>query len=78
MAFPNKARFFSAEYVINMLKYLVDKFGIKELKLYDDNIFKDKTRFRKLCQMMIDNRLDLTWTCSSRVDLVDLESLKLA
>jgi len=76
--FPNKARFFSAEYVINMLKYLIDNFGIKELKYYDDNIFKDKTRFRKLCQMMIDEKLDLTWTCSSRVDLVDAESLKLA
>jgi len=77
-AFPNKARFFSAEYVIDMLKYLIDNFGIKELKYYDDNIMKNKPRFRKLCQMMIDEKLDLTWTCSSRVDLVDLESLKLA
>jgi anaerobic magnesium-protoporphyrin IX monomethyl ester cyclase len=47
--FPNKGRFFSAEYVIDMLKYLIDKFGIKELKYYDDNIYKDKSRFRKLC-----------------------------
>ena len=61
-----------------MLKYLIDNFGVKELKYYDDNIFKDKPRFRKLCQMMIDEKLDLTWTCSSRVDLVDLDSLKLA
>jgi len=76
--FPFKERFFSSEYVIEMLKYLIGTFGIKELKFYDDNIFDDKERFRKLCQLILDEKLDLTWTCSSRVDLVDVDTLKLA
>ena len=64
-----KYRAYSAEYVLNELKYLKDKYGIREIHFVDDNFTLDPNRIRKLCKLLIDNKLNLTWSCNARIDV---------
>lgn len=76
--FGSKIRFFSADYVLNALRHLSEKYGVREVKFYDDNMTFSKDRFYAICEGIIREKMDITWTCVSRVDLVDEEMLKLA
>jgi len=76
--FGRKIRFHSAEYVIKMIKHLIDRYGIKEISFYDDNFIVFANRISKICKMIIDERLDITWSCDARVDTVKSpETLKM-
>ncbi len=76
--FGSKIRFFSADYVLEAIRHLIREYGIRELKFYDDNMTFSKERFHAICEGMIREKMDVTWTCVSRVDLVNEEMLKLA
>jgi len=76
--FGNRIRFFSAEYVLESLRHLISEYGVREVKFYDDNMTFSKERFYAICEGMLREKMDITWTCVSRVDLVDLDLLKLA
>lgn len=68
---------YSAEYIIEMLTHLKKKYGIKEFMIYDDNFVMFKQNLKKLLNMLINQKLDLTWSCNARVDMVNDEMLNL-
>jgi radical SAM superfamily enzyme YgiQ (UPF0313 family) len=61
-------RCFSADYVITMLCHLIDKYGIRDISIYDDNFIFFKDRVEKICRRIIEEEMDITWSCYSRVD----------
>ncbi|MFH1331687.1 MAG: radical SAM protein [archaeon] len=76
--FGNLCRAYSAPYVIKMIKYLIDNYGIKDLFIEDDNFLVFKNRMRDISKTIIDEKIDITWSCMGRVDVVDEETLRLA
>lgn len=76
--FGNKWRSFSAEYVMRMVRELVNKYGIKDLNFADDEFLINKKRLRSICRFLIDEKIDLTWSAVGRVNSVTPELLKLA
>lgn len=76
--FGNKVRAYSAEYVIDMITHLVENYGIRDIIVDDDNFMLFKPRMRDICNKLIENDFDLTWSCNSRVDIVDPDILSLA
>jgi anaerobic magnesium-protoporphyrin IX monomethyl ester cyclase len=70
-------RCFGADYVLNMMRHLQKTYGIRDLSIYDDNFLYFKERIERICQGIIDEKLDFTWSCYSRVDQGDLELFKL-
>jgi len=74
--FGRVCRFFSAEYLIKMIEYLKERYGIKDICFYDDNFLLNKRRVFEICRLMKQKKLNLVWSCDSRVDLVDAEILK--
>ncbi|MFC1708956.1 B12-binding domain-containing radical SAM protein [Candidatus Omnitrophota bacterium] len=70
-------RCFSAGYVIRMLRHLTDKYRIRDISIYDDNFIFFKDRIKKICNAIIDEKIDITWSCYSRVDQGDEELFKL-
>ena len=62
--------------VADEIEYLVKKYKIKEIKFYDDLFTKDKERVMQICNEIIKRKLDISWSCSSRVNTVDFEMLK--
>lgn len=52
----------SAENVVDEIEYVMKKFGVAEVAFQDDSMSVDKIRMRKICQLMIDRKLDIKWT----------------
>lgn len=76
--FGNVCRSYSAPYVIKMIKHLIDNYGIKDLFIEDDNFLVFRNRLKEICRIIVDDKIDITWSCMGRVDMVDEEVLKLA
>lgn len=75
--FGNLCRCYSADYVIRMIKKLQQDYGIKELFIEDDNFLLFKKRLKEICERIISEKIDITWSCMGRVDTIDSELLKL-
>jgi anaerobic magnesium-protoporphyrin IX monomethyl ester cyclase len=72
----NKIRVRSPENVIEELKILKSQ-GAKQIHFHDLTFTLDREWVIRLCNLMLENKLNLLWTCQTRVDKVDLELLKL-
>jgi len=68
---------FSAEYVVEMIRHLVENFGIREFSFEDDTFITFKKRLVAICQGIIDLGVNISWTCLGRVNSVDKETLQL-
>jgi radical SAM superfamily enzyme YgiQ (UPF0313 family) len=76
--FGRKTRYFSAEYVLNMIRELISKYGVKDIAFYDDNFVTPPRRIKQICEKIIEEGLDFTWTCDARVDLIrSIDDLKM-
>ena len=76
-AVTKRTRFRSPENVVAEIKYLMDNYGIKEVSFYDDTFIVNPERVRKICRLILDNNIDVTWTCMSRINFADEETLNL-
>ena len=77
--FGYRYRMRSAENVVAELKYLVDRFGVRQISVADDNITHSRERARKIFQMVIDEGLDLLFNFFNgvRADTLDYDLLVL-
>jgi radical SAM superfamily enzyme YgiQ (UPF0313 family) len=74
--FGRKVRGYSAQRLIEMVKYLQKNYGIKDIFFNDDNFVMLKNRLIEFCDALHRERLDLTWGCYSRIDnITDKELL---
>ncbi len=73
--FGNKVRGFSAGYVVGQMEKLVRDFGVRDLVIYDDIFPLMRTRLLEICELIRRRRIDLTWSCNSRVNLAERETL---
>lgn len=70
-------RFRSAENVVEELVYMVDEYGNeKPFWFVDDHLTLDRRRLLTICDLIIDEELEINWFCNSRVDAVDRECLE--
>lgn len=69
--------FRSAESLIEEIKMLIKGFSIKQVMFYDDTFTVYKENVRKFCQLLLEQNIDISWCCFSRVDYIDLDLLKL-
>ena len=74
--FNKKLRFHSADYVMNLIKQLM-QLGYREISFEDDNFTDHRKRLIDICTRLIDNRIDLVWSVNARIDTVDEDMLKL-
>jgi len=68
----------SPENVLQEIDHCYHTFGVREIDFFDPVFFINKKRNRAICEGIIQRQLDLEWSCRSRVDMVDDESLALA
>jgi radical SAM superfamily enzyme YgiQ (UPF0313 family) len=69
--YGRKFRIRSPENVITEIEYLIEKYGIKELLFWDDTFTLNKKWIEDFCILLKERNLDITWSCSSRVNKVD-------
>jgi len=53
------------------------KLGINNIHMYADLFTVNREQVVELCRLMIDQQINIKWTCNSRVDYVDEEMLQL-
>ena len=75
--FGTICRAHSAEYVLELVAYLRERFGIRYLRFLDDNFLLWPKRLRRVCEGLLDRKLGFTWSCFGRVDTVDEDLLRL-
>ena len=61
----------SAEYVFGMMKTLVQDYGIRDVQIYDDTFGVNRVRVLSLCDLLIREKLPLTWSCNLRENIID-------
>ena len=68
-----KVRGLSPENVLRELELLVDRYNAKAIWFYDDTFNYNPRRATKICDMIIERKLDIKWYCEVRVDLMSRE-----
>jgi magnesium-protoporphyrin IX monomethyl ester (oxidative) cyclase len=65
----------SPENVLSEITQLVDNYGIRHICFQDDNMTADPKRAKQIYEMMVKNKLDITWTAPNgiRADTLDSE-----
>jgi anaerobic magnesium-protoporphyrin IX monomethyl ester cyclase len=74
-----KLRFHSSGYVLDEIKHLKNNFGINELIFFDDTFLINQDRAMEICEGIIRQNIDISWSCNARVNNLNkhlLETLK--
>ncbi len=66
----------SAENIMEEL-WMLKKMGLNNIHMYADLFTVNRDHVMDLCKQMIDEKINLKWTCNSRVDYVDEELLSM-
>lgn len=65
----------SAENVVEEIQFLESR-GIKEIEFLDDTFTLNSRRVGDICNKIKEERIDLSWSCSSRVNTINKEIAK--
>jgi anaerobic magnesium-protoporphyrin IX monomethyl ester cyclase len=68
----------SAEYVLNHIQHVVDKYKVKNIFFEDDNLTLNIKRFEAICDGLIERKIKIGWETPNgvRADCLSLELLK--
>lgn len=61
----------SPERVVEQLNVLTNEFDVHEIEFIDDTFTLNKERAVSICDLIVKENLDVSWSCSSRVDIID-------
>jgi anaerobic magnesium-protoporphyrin IX monomethyl ester cyclase len=75
--FGRSLRYRSGQKIAEEVALLIDRYGIKEVCFYDDTFPAVKKVVRSFCQSVADMKLDLTWSCFSRIDTFDDDTFRM-
>jgi magnesium-protoporphyrin IX monomethyl ester (oxidative) cyclase len=71
-------RFNSAERVVDELQSLVRDYGVNTVFFLDDDLFLSKPRIKRICELILERKLNVLWSAAARAERVDVETLTLA
>ncbi|MFH1423786.1 MAG: radical SAM protein [Candidatus Nealsonbacteria bacterium] len=70
---PGKYIVRTPENIIEEIKYLIDRFGIRSVFFQDWEFLIDKERVRKICGLILKNNLKFEWGCNARLSDIEEE-----
>jgi anaerobic magnesium-protoporphyrin IX monomethyl ester cyclase len=74
--FKDIYRSFSPGYIVAEMKHLVRDFRARDIAFVDSTFTPNKKRIQGVVEAIKKANLDVTWTCSARVDVLDKELLR--
>ncbi len=69
--FHNSFRWNTPEYTFEMMKWLSTDFGVRHFMFYDDLFTLNAKRVRKLCSMLRESDMKITFNCIVRIGHID-------
>jgi len=67
----------SVKNVVDEIEFLVKKYGVEEIRVFDDLFTVNERRVKEICNEIIKRELNFSWCCEARVNSVTPEMLKL-
>ncbi len=67
----------SAENVVDEIEWLCEEFGARHIAFSDDTFTLGKKRVLEICNEIKRRGLEVTWSCSSRIDTITAEMLRI-
>ncbi len=64
------------QFVVDEMEHLIRDFGAKDIAFVDSLFCANKKRVMAICNEIIRRGVKISWTCSSRVEVVDKEMLQ--
>ncbi len=61
--------------VVEEMELLRDKYGAKEIAIWDDNFTLNNQRVIEICRLIREKGFGIPWSCESRADTVNMELL---
>ncbi|GFK93827.1 2-hydroxyethylphosphonate methyltransferase [Fundidesulfovibrio magnetotacticus] len=74
--FGSRVRHFSLERIVEEFFLLRDRYGARDVSVWDDNFTSDKELLFNVCESLNRGGFGLTWNVESRINLVDREILR--
>ncbi|UCD09330.1 MAG: radical SAM protein [Dehalococcoidales bacterium] len=62
--------------IADEIVWLQEQYGVREIAFYDDSFTLDMDRAYQIAEEIISRKLDIIWSCETRVNLVDERLLK--
>jgi anaerobic magnesium-protoporphyrin IX monomethyl ester cyclase len=75
--FGHRVRAFSPQYVVRMIQFYQEQYGIQEVSFYDDLFTFNKQRLIDFVNELARTGVQVTWSCESRIDTVTDDSLRI-
>lgn len=75
--YGHRLRWRPVESVVNELAENISRFGIREFFIWADTFTADRRYVHELRRAILASGLKVSWTCNSRVDTIDEETLRL-
>jgi len=66
----------SIQNIIKEIKYLIGRYGIKDIYFWDDLFGVNRKWLEEFCDTLIKEKIDITWHCEYRANLADQEILQ--
>jgi len=60
-----------------MIKQLREEYGVREILIEDDTFIISRKRVAEFCELLLEQNIDITWSCLGRADRVKPELLAL-
>ncbi|MDP3026549.1 MAG: radical SAM protein [Nanoarchaeota archaeon] len=76
LIFGKTHRYHGTERVIEELRELKEKYNADDIQFFDETFTANRQRVMELCDKIIERKLNIEWSCFTRVNLVDRELLK--
>lgn len=75
--FGGKIRYNSPEHVHKVMRHLSEVYGVKHLQFIDDLFVANNKHVVAFSKLLIKDKIDMTWSCTARVNTVKPETLAL-
>ncbi len=69
--------YFSADRIVSDIEYLIGQYNAKGIYFREDNFTLNKDRLRRFCNLLIEKGISISWSCESRVNTLDRETVEL-
>ncbi len=74
--FGRKIRSKSPRKVVDEIRHLIDTYGARDISFWDDLLTVNEKWMTEVCDLIIQQKLDISWTCYGRTDCVSPQLLK--
>lgn len=72
-----KVRWRSPENVFSEIEELQNKFRVRNITFMDDAFTIDKKKLQEFCNQLLERKIDINWSCLTRVDHIDDATIKI-